>query len=105
MVEIDERFDLLKASQKAGWHEIPRRAEQIPAQAATILWEQMRELARSTEVQNRDADFRTRLATAERAAASLREILRGPIDNRPEADRAFQQVGQSCLDCHKAHRN
>ena len=76
MVAIDEHFDGLKAAQKAGWLEIPGHPDLQPAQAAVLLWEGLRELGRDPETKKRGEDFAAKLADGEKAADSLRKILR-----------------------------
>lgn len=98
MVALDECFDLLKAAQKAGW-------KAAPADAATLLWEQFRELARNDDTARRPADYRTHLADAERAAELLRRHLRATPPDPAALDAAFKTAGQSCAACHKAFRN
>jgi cytochrome c556 len=98
MVALDECFDLLKAAQKAGW-------KAAPADAATLLWEQFRELARNDDTARRPADYRTHLADAERAAELLRRHLRATPPDPAALDAAFRAAGQSCVACHKAFRN
>lgn len=98
MVAIDERLDVLKSAQRQGW-------PTSTAQAATLLWEQLRELSRDAEVQKKPDDFLHRLADAERAASVLRELLRTPEIARPRCDAALQQVAASCTDCHRQFRN
>jgi protein tyrosine phosphatase (PTP) superfamily phosphohydrolase (DUF442 family) len=105
MVALDERFDLLKTAQQAGWKTPPGAAAHSPAHEATLLWEQLRELARTEETAQRSADYRTRLTDAEQAANALRTALRGPSFEASTLDAAFQRADQSCADCHKTHRN
>ena len=96
MVSMDEHFDLLKAAQKSGWKE-------PPLDAATLLWEQLRELARADDTAQRPEDYRQKLNEAEQAADTLRASLRAP--DPIALDAAFQRTAQTCATCHKAHRN
>jgi len=98
MVALDECFDLLKAAQKSGW-------KATPADAATLLWEQLRELARTDDTARRPADYRTHLADSERAAELLRRHLRATPPDPAALDAAFKTAAQSCATCHKAFRN
>lgn len=98
MVEIDERNDALKAAQKSGW--------KTPAtDDATLLWEHLRELARTEDTAARPPDYRTKLTENEKAAAALRAALSSTPPDLTAADTAFKTVSQSCAACHKAHRN
>jgi len=105
MVEIDERFDALKAVQKAGWKTPPAHPDIVPAGEATLLWEHFRELARAGDTAKRPDDYRTKLAEAERAADALRTGLKASPLDPPALDAAFKQTTQSCATCHKAFRN
>lgn len=104
MVAIDEHFDALKAAQKAGWRDVPGHPDLTPAQAATLLWEQFREMARTSDTAQRNDDYRKQLTESEQAAAALRKFL-GESKTTPERDAAFQRVTKNCAACHKAHRN
>ncbi len=105
MVAIDEHFDALKAAQKSTWREIPGRPDLRPAQASTLIWERLRELARDPQTKKRGADFAKLLAESEQAAGNLRRLLRDPAGDAAARDAAFQRTGKSCATCHKAHRN
>ena len=98
MVALDECFDLLKAAQNSGW-------KATPANAATLLWEHLRELARTDDTARRPADYRTHLADSERAAEALRRHLRATPPDPAALDAAFKTAAQSCAACHKAFRN
>lgn len=104
MVAIDEHFGWLKQSQKAGWKTPPGHADISPAHEATLLWEQLRELARTDDTKKRTEDYRTKLAEAERTADSLRNLLNQPAPNA-ELDAAFKLATQACSACHKKYRN
>ena len=104
MVAIDEHFSRLKASQKAGWKNPPGQADISPPHEATMLWEQFREMARSSDTAQRPEDYRTKLADAETTAGNLRKLLRESAD-RTAVNGAFKQASQSCVACHKKYRN
>ncbi len=98
MVAIDEHFDLIKAAQKASWRE-------VPAQSATLLWELLREHGRDPETAKRGASYTAKLAESERAADTLRLLLRDPAATSTARDAALLGAGKTCAACHKAHRN
>jgi protein tyrosine phosphatase (PTP) superfamily phosphohydrolase (DUF442 family) len=104
MVAIDEHFSRLKASQKAGWKTPPGQADISSPHEATMLWEQFREMARTAETAKRPEDYRAKLTDAERAADSLRKLLRESSDHTA-VDAAFKHTTQSCGACHKKYRN
>lgn len=105
MVAIDERFDALKSAQAAGWKTPPDKAGAVPAQHATLLWEQLRELARTDDALKQCDDFRKLLADSEHAADALREALRISPADAAKLDTALKQTTQSCAACHTAYRN
>lgn len=105
MVAMDELLERLKGAQKTGWKSVPGHPDIQPAHEATLLWEQFRELVRSSEREKRPADYLTRLADAEKSADRFRAMLRqSPVD-RAGAESAFKHVIQSCAACHQQHRN
>ena len=104
MVIIDEHFDWLKKCQAAGWKTPPGQADILPANEATILWEQFRQMARMSDTAKRPADYRAKLANAEKATRALQKLLKQPADNAA-LDAAFKQAAQSCTACHKTYRN
>jgi hypothetical protein len=104
MVAIDGHFDALKAAQRAGWREVPGHPDLTPVQAATLMWESFRELARDPASAQRPPDFRDKLTAAEHAADALRTLLREQ-GGKPRIDAAFQRTTQNCADCHKKYRN
>ena len=98
MVALDECFDLLQAAQESGW-------KTVPADAATMLWEQLRELARTDDTARRPADYRTHLDDTEHAAETLRLRLRATPHDPAALEAAFRAASQSCTACHNGYRN
>jgi hypothetical protein len=105
MVAIDAHYDHLKAVQKAGWRTPPGHPDVSPAHEAALLWEQLRELARTDDTATRSTDYHTKLADSERAAEALRTLLRAPQPELAPADAALKRISQSCADCHRRYRN
>ena len=104
MVKIDELHTHLKLVQKAGWKVPPGHADISPAHEATMLWEQLKELARLPDSAERSADYRARVANAEKAVDALRTQLRDP-QNVALLETNFKNVTDSCAACHKKYRN
>ena len=98
MVHLDERHEVLEAAQKSGW-------KSAPASDATLLWEHLRELARTEDTAGRSADYRAKLSDSEKAASALRTALQAPAPDAVVADVALKALTQTCAACHKAHRN
>jgi protein tyrosine phosphatase (PTP) superfamily phosphohydrolase (DUF442 family) len=110
MVQVDERWDHLKAIQKAGFKAPPDQPDLDPPHEALQLAEQFREASRLTEVRARGEDFLRRMETAERLAIRLRDALRGYGKNssaelRKELEAVFAAENQSCSGCHTQHRD
>jgi len=103
MVSIDERFDALKALQKSGWS--TPLGKPTSAEAATLLWEQFRELQRDPALESHGADFQKKLAAAEDSVAALRTLLNDASSPKTARDDAMKAATESCNVCHKAHRN
>jgi protein tyrosine phosphatase (PTP) superfamily phosphohydrolase (DUF442 family) len=105
MVEIDARLDHLKLVKEAGYKPPPAHPDINAAHEALLLHELFKELVRSPEAQKQDQDYQTKLAEAEQLAHDLYTVLNvGSVSNE-KADAAFQKFNNSCLACHKAHRN
>lgn len=105
MVLMDEQFDRMKEIQKAGWQTPKYHPDLDPAHEALQLFEHFRELQRMQNIQEKPADFRQRLAEAEKEATALREtLLKNPVDTNA-ADAAFKVMGNSCATCHTKYRN
>lgn len=105
MVAIDEEMERLKSAQKNAWKGIPNQPDVVPAHTATILWEHLREIARTDDTAKRPTDYRTRLTESEKAADQLRVLLRDGSSLAPARDAAFQALNKTCASCHKQYRN
>ncbi len=104
MVTIDEHFSRLKLSQQAGWKSPPGHADISPPHEATMLWEQLREMARLPDTAQRPEDYRAKLADSEQTADALRRLLRESADPAL-LDATFKRAAQSCSACHRSYRN
>jgi protein tyrosine phosphatase (PTP) superfamily phosphohydrolase (DUF442 family) len=105
MVSIDERFDALRAIQRAGWKDTTSKEASSAFQQATLLWEHYREIARMEDAAKRPDDYRTKLTEAENSVEALRTALRVASPKGPNLDIAVKGIGQQCASCHKAYRN
>ena len=99
MVQVDERWDHLKAVQKAGFKAPPDQPDIDPPHEALQLVEQFRELVRLPEIKERGEGFVAAADAAERDARSLEDALRafgeGPdAEARKRVESAFLAVGQ-----------
>ncbi len=104
MVAIDERFSMLKLSQKAGWKSPPGHPDIAPSHEALMLVELFREIPRSTHLNDHPLDFTSKMAASEEAAQRLHAILGNEAD-KTAATGALNDVAQSCATCHQSYRN
>jgi protein tyrosine phosphatase (PTP) superfamily phosphohydrolase (DUF442 family) len=111
MVEIDHRWDHLKAIQQAGWKVPANQPDLVPASEAKLLAETYRELQRTAEARAKGEQFLEQLRLAETRAEALQAALitspassPGTFALRPAED-AFKAAGQSCSACHRQFRN
>ena len=110
MVTVDQLFDRLKQAQKVGWKPPPKHPDMVPANEATLLWEQLRELLRHEDTRQRPGDYRTKLSESAQAADEFRKQVRnaGADPGRISSDAlesAFQRLGQTCIACHRQYRD
>jgi hypothetical protein len=110
MVQVDGRWDHLKAVEKAGFKATADQPDIDPPHEALQLAELFRELVRLPETKERGKEFLAAVEVAERHATSLEGSLRS-LGNRPTAEArravesAFLAVGKSCTTCHASHRD
>jgi protein tyrosine phosphatase (PTP) superfamily phosphohydrolase (DUF442 family) len=110
MVQVDERWDLLKAAQKNGFKAPANHPDIDPPHEARQLAEQFREASRLAEVRAKGEDFLQKMEAAERQATSFQEALReygkAPLPySRKGLEAAFVAVGKSCSGCHGRYRD
>jgi hypothetical protein len=110
MVQVDERWDHLKAVQAAGFRAPADHPDIDPPHEALQLVEQFRELVRLPEAEERGGEFLAAAGAAEGHAARLEHALRAfGRDPTPEARRevesAFLAAGESCTTCHRRYRD
>lgn len=104
MVEVDRRWEHLKAVQKAGWQTPPAQPDLVPAAEALLLQEAYRELRRTPEAREHGDEFLALLRKAEAGAGELHAHLKAGRDALG-ADALARSAGQSCVTCHKQFRN
>jgi hypothetical protein len=110
MVQVDGRWDHLKAVQKAGLKVPADRPDLDPPHEARLLAEHFRELTRLPRSKELGKEFLAAAGAADRHASSLEDALRasgkGPD---PEARRKVESellaVGKSCTTCHARYRD
>jgi len=107
MVEIDARWDHLKQVKKAGWKTPADAPDLDPPHEALQLKEHYREAVRLLDRKHPE-EVRRWLGAAEGEAAALETTLRPGKDQQVDAalaDKHFQAVAKSCLQCHAKYRD
>ncbi len=114
MVMVDQRWDRIKAVQKAGWKTPADHPDLDPPHEALQLEELLHELTRTDAVHQKPAEFQRLLAEGDEASRGLRMALsasaaagksQGGAASFLEADAAFKRIGNACAACHKAYRD
>jgi protein tyrosine phosphatase (PTP) superfamily phosphohydrolase (DUF442 family) len=105
MVSIDERFDHIKAIQKAGWQTPKDNPDLDPPHEALQLEELLHEIGRTETAHTKFADFSRMLAQGDSEAKHLRTALSTNPPDRVGAEAAFKQLGNTCASCHKVYRD
>jgi protein tyrosine phosphatase (PTP) superfamily phosphohydrolase (DUF442 family) len=110
MVQVDARWDRLKAVQKFGFKAPPSQPDLDPPHEGLQLVEQFQEIAGLREAKARGADFLAATEAAREHAANLENLLRdfgkNPIaEVRKKLEAAFLAAGKSCTACHARHRD
>lgn len=103
MVEVDTRWDHLKAVKAAGWKTPADHADLDPPHEAVILAEQYREAARLAESSARGKEFLGLLMEGETAANELEKALREK--DAKAASTAFVRSQTACTACHQKFRD
>jgi protein tyrosine phosphatase (PTP) superfamily phosphohydrolase (DUF442 family) len=103
MVDVDKKFELLKASQAAGWKTPPAHPDVSPKHEAKMLWELYREMLRLEDAKAKGEDFVKHSTEAEALAASLEEALKA--NNAEAATAAQKKLKKNCDACHSIYRN
>jgi protein tyrosine phosphatase (PTP) superfamily phosphohydrolase (DUF442 family) len=102
MVEIDKRWDHLKAVKAAGWKAPPAHPDIDPPHEALQLLELYREAGRLPDVTRRGEEFLQLLGESEQAAGELEKALRGNIG---AAQAALERSQALCATCHAKFRD
>jgi hypothetical protein len=110
MVEIDNRFDNLKAIRAAGYAAPKEHPDLKPANEAGILREHYREAQRLPETAKLGEDFVKRFKAAEAEAQAVEALLNefaanAKPETRAQLNQAFDALAKACSTCHKAYRD
>lgn len=103
MVDVDARWDHLKAVKAAGWKGPPDHPDLDPPHEAVLLAEHYREAARLGESVARGKGFLELLGEGEAAATQMGDALR--TKDATAAAAAFARSQQVCGRCHEKHRD
>jgi protein tyrosine phosphatase (PTP) superfamily phosphohydrolase (DUF442 family) len=105
MVRIDQHWEHLQQTQKAGWRSPADHPDLSPAHEALQVEEHFHEIGRTEQGKGYDVSFREVLTEAEASAKALREALAAQPLNRAAAEASMKAIAQSCTACHREHRD
>ena len=110
MVDIDARWEHLKAIRQSGYRAPKDHPDLVPAQEALLLREAYREARRLPDCTKVGPDLLARFEAAEADAAEAERLLRAvssphETEARRQLDGAFDRLGQTCSSCHVVHRD
>jgi len=105
MVSVDERFDHIKAIQKAGWRTPENNPDLDPPHEALQLQELLHEIGRTDTAHAKLPDFAKWLAEGDDGAKKLHTALSVTPPDVAAAEAAFKQAGSACASCHAKYRN
>ncbi len=105
MVQADYHMDNLKDMSKSAWQPIAAHPGLDASNEALLLEETFTEIGRTNDATSHTEDFQKQLANAAKQARALSEMLRSPMHNPADADKAVKQLNQSCLSCHAQYRD
>jgi protein tyrosine phosphatase (PTP) superfamily phosphohydrolase (DUF442 family) len=110
MVQVDRRWDHLKAIREAGFRSPPSAPDLDPPHEALQLAEHFREMLRQSDVKARGAKCIELMESAERQATDLQDALRAYHEApsaiaRKAVESAFYTMGKSCTCCHSQYRD
>jgi protein tyrosine phosphatase (PTP) superfamily phosphohydrolase (DUF442 family) len=103
MVDVDERWDHLKAAKAAGWKTPKDHPDLDPPHEAVLLTELYREAARQAGSAAKGKEFVTILIEGEVAALDLEAALR--TGNAKDTTTAFSRSQALCAKCHEKYRD
>lgn len=105
MVAIEQRMEKFKAIQKSAFAASEKSPDTVPSNEAVILRELFREAQRLPEARDYPAGFMEQMRSAEHHALGLETLLRKEKVEPSGLENSLKKVSQSCVSCHKAHRN
>jgi protein tyrosine phosphatase (PTP) superfamily phosphohydrolase (DUF442 family) len=110
MVKVDERWDILKAIQKAGFKPPAGHPDVDPAAEALQLLELFRESSRLPESRDKGDDFLKEMTSAEHLASEFYESMakhakQASPDSLKELQASFTATAKSCKSCHVRYRD
>ncbi|HYE18068.1 MAG TPA: hypothetical protein VEA69_06475 [Tepidisphaeraceae bacterium] len=103
MVQVDYRWDHLKAIKAAGWKSPKHHPDLDPPHEALQLEELFRELRRTDRTHADRPGYDELMLKSEAATADLRRAL--TANDAVRADAAFKLIGAACAGCHKGFRD
>jgi len=103
MVDVDLRWEHLKAVKAADWGVPPSNPDVDPPHEAMMLWEHFNEIARLPDARQCGDDFEKWVTQAQDASKALEDAIRAK--DAAAAAAAFERNGKTCAGCHKKYRD
>lgn len=110
MVQVDARWDHLKAVQKAGYKAPPDQPDLDAPHEALQLLELFREASRLRESRDKGEEFSRQMSAAETRVAHLQKTMSAHAktpssSSLQDLETAFVAVAKSCTSCHARYRD
>ena len=103
MAEIDERWDLVKASQAAAWSVPPRFPDIDPPHEVGMIENWLREVIELERRGEAREEFLGHARESQEAASALERALEA--GQRAASDAAYKRLNASCKACHAQYRD
>lgn len=103
MIALEEHHERLRQCANAQWQPPADQPDITPKHEALLLLEQLRELQRARQPTPGTASFDRALEEAVSCAVALHDALRA--DRTTEFDDLYRSLEQSCVNCHRNHRD
>ncbi|MEO6593649.1 MAG: cytochrome c [Planctomycetota bacterium] len=103
MAEIDSVIDLVKQAKHAGWAAPKDHPDLVAGKETKRLHALFAQLTDDADSKALPTDYQTKLAAAIETSKALEDAVKA--SDAPLADRLLEQLGKSCKECHKSHRD
>ncbi len=105
MVAIDNRYEHLKAIERAGWITPDDHPDLVPSAEAGSLADHLRNLYGDDCVKAKPDGYRALLVKTSKQAESIEGALIEGRDSPAELSKQFREITASCKECHARYRD